>query len=183
MPRDTRRSLISQSPSLSLSYLFSLLPFPSARTIEFLIFTRSIDYFIVLLILLCTIEAIHVNKRNKKWKTEENKCERNGFILVSFAYASALVYARVERREGLKRRERKRETGEWVSRNRTGQRRNVNGETPRGRRSAGKGEGEGDRLSCRAAVNLRGRDVEAADFFCASPLICTSDYLNWLEQS
>lgn len=40
-----------------------------------------------------------------------------------------------------------------------------------------------DRLSCQAAVNLRGRDVEAADFFCTSPLICTSDYLNWLEQS
>lgn len=41
----------------------------------------------------------------------------------------------------------------------------------------------GLRLSCQAAVNLRDRDVEAADFFCTSPLICTSDYLNWLEQS
>lgn len=40
-----------------------------------------------------------------------------------------------------------------------------------------------DRLSCQAAVNLHRRDVEAGDFFCTSPLICASDYLNWLEQS
>lgn len=50
------------------------------------------------------------------------------------------------------------------------------------KKKAGK-ERRRDRLSCQAAVNLRGRDVEPADFFCASPLICTSDYLNWLEQS
>lgn len=48
-----------------------------------------------------------------------------------------------------------------------------------GRRS----EEERDRLSCQAAVNLHRRDVEAGDFFCTSPLICASDYLNWLEQS
>lgn len=40
-----------------------------------------------------------------------------------------------------------------------------------------------DRLSCQAAVNSHRRDVEAGDFFCTSPLICASDYLNWLEQS
>jgi len=38
-----------------------------------------------------------MNKEKKKRKTEENKCERNGFILISLAYASALFYGWVER--------------------------------------------------------------------------------------
>jgi len=38
-----------------------------------------------------------MNKEKKKRKTEENKCERNGFILISLAYVSALFYGWVER--------------------------------------------------------------------------------------
>lgn len=115
---------------------------------------------------------MHTTKKKKKRKTEENKCEGNDFILISLVYVSASFYAQVER---LKRKDRR------MSEQEQSRVENVNGEMLKGRRS-GK-ERRRDRLSCQAAVNLRGRDVEAADFFCTSPLICTSDYLNWLEQS
>lgn len=113
-----------------------------------------------------------MTKEKKERKIEENKCESNGFILISLAYVSALFYAQIER---LKRKDR------GMSEQEQSRAENVNGEMLKGRRR--RKERRRDRLSCQAAVNLHGRDVEAADFFYTSPLICTSDYLNWLEQS
>lgn len=91
-------TIANKSVRLYLSCLSSL---PFSLIIEFLIFSRpergDIDRLLYRFADPLTIEATYVNGRNER-KAEGNKCERNGFILMSSAYASALFYARVERK-------------------------------------------------------------------------------------
>lgn len=96
------------------------------------------------------------------------------YLVLILAFAIPVRYARTGRLNG------KKDDEEGLT---AGGEDGVKKEKKRWKHGRRRSERKRDRLSCQAAVNLHARDVEAGDFFCTSPLICASDYLNWLEQS